>query len=147
MPPPPPALSRFAAVSDGGGQSVQECSVVAAPETVAAEEISLEHRWYRSASVPPEGPEGPRWVLVGRGHRLVVGQELVQCWSRSASVPPEGPEGPRWVLVERGHRLFVGQELVHHLQAHGVGLDVGCELEGECPDVMLVANLKVLGEA
>jgi len=109
---PRPQPPRHAAVSDGGGQSVQECSVVFAPETIAAEEISLEHRWYRSASVPPEVPEGPRWVLVGRGHRLVVGQELV-----------------------------------HHLQAHGVGLDVGCELGGECPDVMLVTNLEVLGEA
>ena len=119
---------------------------MSAPETIAAEEISLEHRWYRSASVPPEGPEEPRWVLVGQGHRL-VGQELVHRWSRSASVPPEGPEGPRWVLVERGHRFFVGQELVHHLQAHGVGLDVGCELGGECPNVMLVINLEVLGVA
>jgi len=44
------------------------------------------------------------------------------------------------------HRLVVGQELVHHLQARGVGLDVGCELEGECPDAMLVTNLEVLGE-
>ena len=54
---PRPPRQHAAAVSGGGGQAVQECSVVSAPETIALEEISLEHRWYRSASVLPEGPE------------------------------------------------------------------------------------------
>jgi len=54
MPQPP---RQHAAVSGGGGQAGQEYSVVSAPETIAPEVISLEHRWYRSASVLPEGLE------------------------------------------------------------------------------------------